>query len=125
MSSRRFYDHSPQVRLGLGRRHPNKRFILFKTLAHRNLPRFDIIYFRETKEIPGFSKIVSLGNEPEQEKTRQNRSKQLTALKRIASVAGAKRGGGGEKSVSCYKSQCFCIPPTNFHTNPITTSVNT
>ena len=49
-------------------------------------------------------------------------------LKRIASVAGAKRGGGGgeEKSAkregrACYKSQCFCIAPTNFHTNPMTT----
>ena len=49
-------------------------------------------------------------------------------LKRIASVAGAKRGGGGgeEKSAkregrACYKSQCFFIAPTNFHTNPMTT----
>ena len=47
-------------------------------------------------------------------------------------MAGAKRGGGGEKSVkkktegrACYKSQCFCIPPINFHTNPMTTTVNT
>ena len=47
-------------------------------------------------------------------------------------MPGAKRGGGGEKSVkkktegrACYKSQCFCIPPTNFHTNPMTTTVNT
>ena len=47
-------------------------------------------------------------------------------------MTGAKRGGGGEKSVkkktegrACYKSQCFCIPPINFHTNPMTTTVNT
>ena len=43
-------------------------------------------------------------------------------------MAGAKRGGGGKKSAkrkregrACYKSQCFCIAPTNFHTNPMTT----
>ena len=37
----------------------------------KNFPRIDKHYFRETKEILGFSKTVSLGNEPGQEKTRR------------------------------------------------------
>ena len=51
----------------------------------------------------------------------------------IECVAGAKNGEGeGEKSgkgkgrgSACYKSRYFCIPPTNFPTNPIMSTVNT
>ena len=51
----------------------------------------------------------------------------------LACVAGAKRGGGREKIAkerkrggsACYKSRCFCIPPTFFWSNLITSTVNT
>lgn len=39
-----------------------------------------------------------------------------------------KRQGEGERLLgreTCYKSPCFCIPPTNFLTNPITSTINT
>ena len=52
----------------------------------------------------------------------------------LACVEDAKRGGGGgrenrakgkREGSACYKSRCFCIPPTIFSTNAITTAVKT
>ena len=38
---------------------------------------------------------------------------------------GSGRGVRKGKVSACYKSRCFYIPPTNFLTNPITSTVNT
>ena len=57
-----------------------------------------------------------------------------TECTELACVADAKRGGGGgrekrekgkREGSACYKSRCFCIPPTIFSTNPITSVVKT
>ena len=56
------------------------------------------------------------------------------STKEVACAAGAKRawGGGGRKvrnrgikreGSACYKNRCFCISPTIFSTNPITSTV--
>ena len=57
-----------------------------------------------------------------------------TECTELVCVADAKRGGGGgrekrekgkREGSACYKSRCFCIPPTIFSTNPITSVVKT
>ena len=62
-------------------------------MARRNFPRFDKIYFQETKEIPG---VFENSFVRERAKARENKtkSKQTTTLEKEASVTGAKRGGG-------------------------------
>ena len=38
---------------------------------------------------------------------------------------GGERGRGGKGNWEGYKSPCLCIPPTNFLTNPITSTIKT